>query len=154
VLAAALAFSAEYVLGGLGDAGPLLVARDMLGVHLLIALGEVGLVTAVVWADRRWAPEPAVLLGGSLGVAVLLAPWANPNPDGLERVTIDRGIASLGHIPDLASPLADYAVAGVAQHQLTVALAGAAGTVAVAALAWGAARLLAAGAPPSDQRLA
>lgn len=142
VLAAAAAFSVEYALGGLGGASPALVARDMLGVHLLIAAGEVGLTTAVVWASRRWALQPGPLLAGSVGVAVVLAPWANPNPDGLERVAIDRGIDSLGRIPDLASPLADYAMTGVTQPQATVALAGAIGTAVVAALAWAVARAL------------
>lgn len=137
VLAASLAFSVEYALGGLGDADVLLVGRDMLGVHLLIALGAAAITTLVVWADRRWEPRPAAVVAGALGLAVLVAPWASPNPDGLERVAIDRGFASLAAAPDLVTPFVDYTTSGVGQPQLTVALAGLVGVALAGAVAFG-----------------
>jgi cobalt/nickel transport system permease protein len=142
VMAASLAFSLEYALGGLGGAPADLVLRDMVGVHLLIALGETALATAVVLAVRRLEPSPGALVALSGAVAVLLAPWANPNPDGLQRVAIDRGFASLERAPDYLTPLAGYVTSGVEQAQLTVALAGLAGVVVVGTGAWLLARTL------------
>ena len=57
-----------------------------------------------------------MLIGIAVAVAlvVFVAPFANSNPDGLEKVSADTGIdaAVLDH--DLAdSPLADYGVDGV-----------------------------------------
>lgn len=55
VMAAALAFSLEYAIGGQGSADPATVAVAMVAVHALIALGEgviTGLVVAAVLRSR------------------------------------------------------------------------------------------------------
>ncbi|MCZ7527930.1 MAG: energy-coupling factor ABC transporter permease [Acidimicrobiia bacterium] len=133
VLAAALAFSAEHALAGLGTADPSAVAGHMLLVHLAIGAGEVVLTVAGVALARRLRP---VALGvAALAAGVLVAPWASASPDGLERVALDRGLASLARTPVLESlPLAGYELDGVASPVVSVALAAAAGVLLVGAL--------------------
>ncbi len=58
----------------------------------------------------------ALLVAGglavALAVAVVAAPWASSEPDGLERVATDEGIAAEQDAHALAaSPAADYAAA-------------------------------------------
>ncbi len=131
-LAAATAFSLEYAVGSLGGDSTALVAGQMLAVHVPIAVAEIaitlGAVAAVHLLDRR----PGLVLGGSLLVAAAVAPWASSAPDGLERVAIDRGFASLSAEHALVgSPLADYATAGIAHPTATVAVAGIVGALVV-----------------------
>jgi hypothetical protein len=64
----------EYALGGAGGASPGTVAGAMLGVHVLIGVGE-GIITALVvsavlatrpdlvWAARHWAGAAAAAAG-------------------------------------------------------------------------------------------
>lgn len=47
VMLAALGFSAQYAIGGEGNADPATVAAAMIGVHTLIAIGE-GVITALI----------------------------------------------------------------------------------------------------------
>jgi cobalt/nickel transport system permease protein len=65
---------------------------------------------------RRLSIAAFVLLGLTVAVAlvILVAPNANANPDGLERVAAEQGIDTGGVDHALAdSPLADYGVDGV-----------------------------------------
>jgi len=133
-LAAATAFSLEYAVGSLGGEGALAVTGDMLAVHLPIAVAEIAMTLGAVAAVHALDRRPGAVLGGSMLVAVLLAPLASSAPDGLERVSIDRGFASLSADHSLiGSPLADYATTGVSNEMLTVALAGVIGILVVAA---------------------
>ncbi|MET0909765.1 MAG: PDGLE domain-containing protein [Ilumatobacteraceae bacterium] len=80
--------------------------------------------------SRRISTTGLVLLGLALAVAlvVFVAPFANPNPDGLEKVSADTGIdagVTQHHLAD--GPLADYAVDGVDNGVLSTGLAGIAG---------------------------
>jgi hypothetical protein len=106
----------------------------MLAVHLPIAAVEIAMTVGAVAAIRALDRRPGAVLGSSMLGAVLLAPWASSAPDGLERVSIDRGFASLSaEHTFLGSPLADYATTGVPNEMLTVALAGVIGILVVAA---------------------
>ena len=61
-------------------------------------------------------------------LALLVAPEASSEPDGLERVAIDEGFADTARDHDLAgSPTADYGVDGVDDERLSTGLAGALG---------------------------
>lgn len=80
----------------------------------------------------------------SAGIAVFVAPWAAPWPDGLERVAETLGFANRATEPPLPSPAPDYAVPGIASEGLATALAGLLGIAVVFLLAFGAARLVAA----------
>jgi hypothetical protein len=61
----------------------------------------------------------------ALGLAFFVSPLASSSPDGLERVSIDEGFAETAEDHTLAdSPLADYAVEGVDDENLSTGLAG------------------------------
>jgi len=81
----------------------------------------------------------------SAGIAVFVAPWASPWPDGLEKVAESLGFAGrAAEQPVVPSPLRDYAVPGIAWDAGTTALAGLIGIAVVFLIAAGAARLAAA----------
>ena len=72
-----------------------------------------------------------------LAVALVLfvSPFANPNPDGLNRVAIDEGFAETETDHSLNdSPLADYAVSGVDHDGISKGLSGVIGIFATFAL--------------------
>lgn len=76
---------------------------------------------------RRSSIVLFVLLG--LGVAAFFAffvsPLASSEPDGLERVAIDHGLAAnAADSATAGSPLADYSVAGVQSSWLSTGLSG------------------------------
>jgi len=74
----------------------------------------------------------------AVALVVFVAPFANPNPDGLERVAIDHGLDSQVQDHDLASsPLADYGVEGVDSSTMGTALSGVVGVVLVFGVGYG-----------------
>jgi cobalt/nickel transport system permease protein len=82
------------------------------------------------------------LVGGGLVLALVLAfaisPFASSDPDGLERVAIDRGFDDTATEHAAAdSPLAEYAVSGV-DGRASTALAGIIGVAVTFAVATGA----------------
>ena len=98
----------------------------------------------------------AVLVGIAVAalLVVLVAPWANPNPDGLERVAADQGIDAAVTDHDLAgSPLADYGVDGIDSPVLGTGIAGLTGIAATfvigAGLVWIVRRRRNPSAPPA-----
>lgn len=131
----------------------------MAGVHMLIGVGE-GLISALVLlAVSRTRPDllegafnPApqarmrgfVVLGliASLGVALFVAPFACPWPDGLESVAAKLGFGSRAAAPLVASPLHDYRIPGLSSPALATAAAGAVGTLAAFFLALAFSRLV------------
>jgi cobalt/nickel transport system permease protein len=156
VVVASIGFVGEYALGGAGGAPLGTVFGAMVGVHSLIGIGE-GLITGAVVAavlavrpdlvygarlyelsaSERLMPSRRAV-GGFVGVGlivalllvVVVAPFANPNPDGLERVAQDEGfIATAADSPLADSPLADYGVTGVGSEWVGTAVAGVVGTV-------------------------
>lgn len=86
-------------------------------------------------------------LGVALLIAVFLSPFANPNPDGLDRVSQDQGF----HTKAAQNPPAhnlpfyrvfnEYALRGV-PNSVATPLAGLIGTLATFGLAWGTGKLL------------
>lgn len=73
-----------------------------------------------------------------LVVAGVLSGFASSSPDGLERVSIDKGFDQAAQDHALAdSPLADYAVDGVDGGRLSTGLAGIIGVVITLAVSGG-----------------
>lgn len=79
-------------------------------------------------------------LAVAIGLGVAVAPFASPQPDGLERVAEDHGFASAGTSHD--APVPGYAFPGVTDERAATAAAGLAGTLLVFVLGVGAARAL------------
>jgi cobalt/nickel transport system permease protein len=131
----------------------------MTGIHVPIAVGEALITTLVVAAVARARPDllergasaergglaPLVGYGAlvALGLAVFVAPFASPLPDGLERVAAALGFQfRAAGSPAVTTPLPDYAVPGVSSGALSTMLAGAIGTAVAFALAYLLARAL------------
>jgi cobalt/nickel transport system permease protein len=160
---AAVAFAGWFatVLASIGCAGELALSRTvawgaafpaMAGIHMLIGLGE-GLISALVFAAivrarPELAPtEPAGLAGTgwramtgygllvALGLAVFVAPFASPLPDGLEAVAAKLGFEHQAAPPAVPAPAEDYLFPGVRSAAAATALAGGIGTVVVFGLA-------------------
>jgi len=125
-----------------------LVFPAMAGIHMIIGAGEALITTLVIAAVVRSRPDimdDAAHAGGkpgfrelviyglfvSAGLAVFVAPFASPWPDGLEKVAGFLGFESLAYgNPAFPGPLADYKVPGLKLDGFSTALAGLAGTVA------------------------
>lgn len=89
--------------------------------------------------ERRGAGSRLWFLGlaVTLLLAVVASSYASDDPDGLEKVAADEGFRASAEDHDLAaSPLSDYAVEGVADDGVSLALAGGLG-VALTLLAGG-----------------
>ncbi len=166
VFAAAFAGWCGTVLGAICCAGQLalsgtvpwlLVFPAMANIHMLIGVGEglaTGLIVAVVLRSRpdlvwegqcessrqRGLQVYAWLL--ALGMAVFVAPFACPWPDGLEHVAERLGFANRAAGPVVQTQLADYQVPFIGSPLLATAIAGVIGTVAAFFAAWVLARIL------------
>lgn len=152
-VAAALACAAELAWSGTIAWKAALPA--MTGIHMLIGVGE-GLISALILRTvTRARPElacdtpaagPALAANSGargllpqgllvcVGIALLLAPFACPWPDGLEAVAEKLGFAHAAQAP-AAAPMADYHFAGIDSPALATALAGVIGTLLVFGLA-------------------
>jgi cobalt/nickel transport system permease protein len=89
---------------------------------------------------KKISTRTFVLIGVAVALvlAFLVSPHASSSPDGLEKVASDKGI-DVG-ITDHAmadSPLADYAVKGVDNTNLSTGLAGIVGVAVTFALGFG-----------------
>ena len=85
----------------------------------------------------RWFVVGGVFV--ALGLAAGLSPFASSNPDGLNRVAEDHGFIDQAEDHALTdSPVAGYAVKGVADDKVSKALSGVIGVV----VTFGAALLL------------
>ena len=76
---------------------------------------------------KRISTLAFILIGIAAAVAlvVFLAPNANPNPDGLQKVAADQGIDSDARDHALADrPLADYGLSGVDNRYVGTWVAG------------------------------
>jgi cobalt/nickel transport system permease protein len=109
-------------------AAPLVLLSAMVGVHMVIGLGEAliaGMVFATVMRLRpelalpksatRAAPASTVVLGlsASLALALFVSPFACTWPDGLERVALRLGIEPSQALISVPSPLRGYALPGL-----------------------------------------
>ncbi len=154
VIASSIAFAFEYAIGGQGGAPVGTVFTAVAGVHTLIGLGE-GLITAatvaavlavrpdLVFGARRYELETSIqvsrrgavagFVASGLAAAVLLvvfvAPFANPNPDGLESVAEQEGFIDTAAANSVGGPLADYGVTGIDSATVGTVLAGVVGVL-------------------------
>ncbi|WP_273430055.1 energy-coupling factor ABC transporter permease [Chitinibacter tainanensis] len=140
---AAVACALELALSGTLPLAQVLPA--MLGVHMLIGVGEAllsVLLVALCSAELRARPRAPVALPALAAVliATLLSPYASSYPDGLEWV-LSRYGALHESAPLLVTPFADYSVAGLAEGALATGLAGLAGVLLVAGVALALGRL-------------
>jgi cobalt/nickel transport system permease protein len=119
MLGAALT-SAELALSG--AAAPGRVFPAMLGVHALIGAGEAAITVAAL--GLLWRVRPDLVTGrdggasagsrwgwtaaAGLVVLAVLAPFASPAPDGLERVAETLGFHSRSTEPAMPGPFPDY----------------------------------------------
>jgi cobalt/nickel transport system permease protein len=119
-----------------------IVLPAMLGVHVLIGLGEAIITVAALTFIEQTRPdllnkEATAAKGGSgwiyAGIvisllAVLLSPLASADPDGLERVAEDMGFLQIGQ----AAPyqiLPDYTIPFLGETALSTIVAGAVGAL-------------------------
>jgi cobalt/nickel transport system permease protein len=134
----------------------------MASVHMVIGLGEAIITTLVIAAISLTRPEllagssspqgyrTALVLGfvATVGLVVIVLPFASPWPDGLERVASLLGFEQRAATePLLPSILRDYVVPGVRSPGTAMALAGLIGC----ALAFGLSALLARTLLPSSR---
>jgi cobalt/nickel transport system permease protein len=161
VTAIAFAGWCSTVLASIGCAGQLAWSGTvawsagftaMAGVHMLIGIGE-GLISALAFlAIERTRPEVITETGragdarpwgelarygllAALGVAVFVAPFACPWPDGLEAVAAKLGFEHKAAQPLLPAPAPDYQMPGIHWAVGATAIAGAAGSLVVFGLA-------------------
>jgi cobalt/nickel transport system permease protein len=119
-----------------------LVVPAMLGVHVLIGLGEAVITVAALAFIEQTRPDlldkKAVAARGGRGwvyagvvfslLAVLLSPFASADPDGLERVAQDMGFLHLGQSAPYQI-LPDYTVPFLGETALSTILAGLVGAL-------------------------
>jgi len=167
VFAAAFAAWCGTVLASISCAGQIalsgtvpwgLVFPAMANVHMLIGVGE-GLATGlIVLAVLRRRPELVTGSGESdnpaglgftgygllvcAGLAVFVAPFACPWPDGLEQVAETLGFQHRAASTGPQGPLADYRLPWVGSATLATAIAGLIGTLAAFVAAYVLARSL------------
>jgi len=144
-IAAALVTSLQLWLSGTSQLQ--IVLLPMLGVHVLIGIGEAIITVAALAFLERTRPdllnEKATSEKGGRGwvvggvlvslIAVLLSPLASSNPDGLERVAEDMGFLHLGQSAPFQI-LPDYTVPFLGQTPLSTIVAGAVGALVVLGL--------------------
>ncbi|MBT8200282.1 MAG: PDGLE domain-containing protein, partial [Acidimicrobiia bacterium] len=164
VVLAAMAFSIEWLFGATAPIGFDAVFGAMVGVHLLIGIGEAAISAMVVLAILRTRPDmvygardlkPSQLTDtGRIGVrtflvaglivtvftAAIVSQFSASEPDGLEAVAARVGIDSTGSV---RSPLfADYAIENIGNEAVSLAVAGLAGVAISLAVATGLAHSL------------
>jgi cobalt/nickel transport system permease protein len=152
VALSAMAFAVEWLFGATAPVPFDTVFGAMVGVHLLIGVGE-GLISAMAvgavlaarpdlvygardltraqLADRPRVGMRAFAIGAivvTLLFAAVVSQFAAPDPDGLERVARDTGIAESETDHALADTVfADYATEGLGDETMSLAVAGVAG---------------------------
>ena len=162
VVLSSMAFSLEWLFGASAPVPFDTVFGAMVGVHVLIGIGEAVLTAMAVGAVLAARPDlvhgakdlsraqlregpkvstRAFVLGGLL-VTVLMATvvsqFAAGDPDGLESVATDTGFADTGQDHAFSGGLfADYATNGIGNEQVSLAVAGAAGVALTLAVGGG-----------------
>ena len=162
VVLSAMMFSLQWLFGATAPVPFDTVFGAMVGVHVLIGVGEAvitGLVVAAVLAARPDLVVGAADLGPgpvaqhtrvgarafaiaavltAVFVAVVVSQFAAGDPDGLERVAIDQGFAETAEEHSFADGLfADYATRGLDNERLSLAVAGGAGVALTLVVGWG-----------------
>ena len=128
----------------------------MLVTHLAIGLLEAALTGAVLTTVARWRPDlirgvtadgrissAGAFAAGAVGIALALAafvsPFASALPDGLDHAAKRLGFATQAYA-EWKAPFAGYALPFSTSPAVATALAGIAGTLAAAAIAWAVSR--------------
>jgi cobalt/nickel transport system permease protein len=167
VFAAAFAGWFGTVLASISCAGQLALSRTgpwsvafpaMANVHMLIGIGEglaTGLITLAVLrvrpqlvAGTAESAEKAGLgfVGYGLlvatGLAIFVAPFACPWPDGLEHVAAALGFSSKAAAPVFSAPIPDYRLPFIGSTTVATAIAGLIGTLVAFVAAYALARML------------
>lgn len=162
VVLSAMAFSIEWLFGASAPIPFDTVFGAMVGVHVLIGIGEGVLSALVIGAVLAARPDlvagardlPAERLVGrprvsgrtfwiggvlaALFVAAVVSQFAFDDPDGLERVAADQGFIDRAEEHALAdSVFADYATRGIDNETLSLAIAGLAGATITLLVAYG-----------------
>lgn len=159
VMAGALFTGLQLWLSGTSPLG--IVMPTMLGVHLLIGLGEALITVAALAFITRTRPDllgaetikarggPGWVVGGLIIalVVVLFSPLASGDPDGLERVAEDLGFIEQG-VDAPYEILPDYTIPVLGETGLSTIVAGVIGALVVAAVAVGVGRALRRAASP------
>jgi cobalt/nickel transport system permease protein len=123
----------------------------MANVHMIVGVGEglvTGLIALTVLRNRPQlvaTPQPGFVSYGFLiciGLAVFVAPFACPWPDGLAVVAKALGFAAKEAPISSHAPLADYQLPFIGSVTVATAVAGAIGTVLAFVAAYGLARVL------------
>lgn len=162
VVMSAMAFSIEWLFGATAPVSFTRVFAAMVGVHLLIGIGE-GVISALTVGavlasrpdlvagaadldqsqieDTRQARAPTFFIAGvvaALFLASVVSQFAFDDPDGLERVAEDTGVAVSAEEHAFSDGVfADYATAGIENEAVSLAIAGVAGTLIALAVGWG-----------------
>jgi cobalt/nickel transport system permease protein len=161
VVMSSIAFSIEWLFGATAPIPFDDVLFAMVGVHVLIGVGE-GVITSLAIGavlvsrsdlvfgasdlDRTQLADTRVqtrtfVIGGALVAmvfATVVSQFAVNNPDGLERVAEDTGINSTATGHALADSLfADYATTGISNESLSLAVAGVVGILVTLAVVAG-----------------
>jgi len=145
VVASALVASLQLWLSGTSRLE--IVVPAMLGVHVLIGIGEAIITVAALSFIEQTRPdllnEKATSAKGGRGwvyagivvslFAVLLSPLASAAPDGLERVAEDMGFLHLGQSAPYQI-LPDYTIPFLGETALSTIVAGAVGALVVLGL--------------------
>ncbi len=121
----------------------------MLGVHMIIGIGEALITVAALGFILQTRPDLLstgeekrgglgwVVVGALIALAVvIISPWASANPDGLERVAGDLGFINIGQ-EAAYQILPDYTIPFLGETGLSTILAGLVGAVIVGGLIFG-----------------
>lgn len=158
MMAGALLTSLQLGFSGTSPFGVVLPA--MLGVHALIGIGEALITVAALTFIMRTRPDlleaAAIKARGGFGwviagliialAVVLFSPMASADPDGLERVAENIGFLEQGRDAPYTL-LPEYTIPFLGETAVSTIVAGLVGAVMVAAIAYGAGRLLSRSAP-------
>ncbi|MEO1062161.1 MAG: energy-coupling factor ABC transporter permease [Actinomycetota bacterium] len=162
VVLAAAAFSIQWLFGASAPVPFDTVFGAMVGVHLLIGIGE-GIISALAisavlaarpdlvegardldraqLADRRPVTARTFFAGGIIAAllfAVVVSQFAVDNPDGLEKVAEDEGFIDEGEEHTFGDSLfSDYATDGIDNETLSLAVAGSTGVAITLAVGYG-----------------
>lgn len=159
VVLSSAAFSLEWLFGATLPVPVDRVFVAMVGVHALIGIGEAVITTMTVSAVLKARPDLVVgadglaagtrngvsqrrfvigALATTFVMAAVISQLAFSSPDGLERVAEDTGIAAVAEDHALQNGVfADYAVRGVRNESLSLAVAGVAGSLLALAVGGG-----------------
>ncbi len=162
IVLAAAAFSLQWLFGASAPVPFDTVFGAMVGVHLLIGIGEAIIsalaISAVLaarpdlvegardldraqLADRRPVTARTFVAGGILAAllfAVVVSQFAADDPDGLEKVAEEEGFADSAEDHAFADGIfSDYATEGIGNESLSLAVAGTTGVVLSLAVGFG-----------------